>query len=212
MASEWAQMLADFMVNPKEENASYANEQMNYCLSAAIGGKDFARGKAVPAGTTWWGAACQPKDGDAGVDSDAAWAKVHKADSPQKIMQEDGSEMDVQICEFQTVIDALTHDLKSGPLANGVWIGGVKHRITQKGIETGSNNEFKFTVMLCMRPGEKGHYVICTDADHAGKACIVTAEFDKPAGVPPSMARIVAMDFAKWLTESGTDKSDFIAV
>ena len=59
--------------------------------------------------------------------------------------------------------------------------------------------------------GEKGHIVICTDGDLAGKACIVTAEYDKSAGCPAGMAIVVATEFAKWLKESGTDQSDSIA-
>lgn len=210
--SEWAQMLSDFMVNPKEENASYSGNTMNYCLSAAIGGKDFSQGKSVPAGTTWWGAACCPKDGDTGIDTDAAWALVYKADGPQSIMQDDGSEKEEQVCEYQTVLGAITHDLSKGPLPLGVWIGGLKHSITRKEIETGQNNEFSFMSVVAVRKGEKGHVIVCTDAEAQEKCCIVTAEFDKPSGCPSSMAKTVALDFAKWLKESGTDKSDAIAV
>lgn len=210
--SEWAQMLSDFMANPKEENATYSNNSMNYCLSAALGCKDFSLGKTVPAGTTFWGAAACPTDADAGVDSDLAWSRVFKADGPQKIMQDDGSEKDVNICEYQTIVDAITHDLSTGPMPNGVWIGGLKHSVTKKEAETGQNNEYNFLSVLCMRRGEKGHWIICTDADKKGKCCIVTAEFDKGGGCTAPMAKIVALDFAKWLHESGTDSSDAIAV
>lgn len=209
--SEWAQMLSDFMVNPNQDNASYSGNTMNYCLSAAIGGKDFSQGKAAPAGTTWWGAACGPTDGDTGIDSDAAWSKVYKADGPQPIMQDDGSEKETQIVEFNTVLSSITHDLdKSGPLPLGIWIGGVKHSMIRKEIEAGQNNELNFVSIIAARKGEAGHVIICTDADAKEKCCIVTAEFDKPKGCPSSMAKTVALDFAKWLKESGTDKSDAI--
>lgn len=211
--SEWAQYLSDFMVNPTDENASYANNAKNYAISAAIGGKDFSLGTTVPAGTTWWGAACCANGGDTGVDTDAAWGKVYKADGNQPIMQDDGTEVPTHICEYQTIVNAVGHDLRAkGPLKNGVWIGGNKHTIAQKEVETGNNNEYNFTSVLCMRKGEKGHWIICTDGDQKGKSCIVTAEFDKAAGCTSGMAKVVALDFAKWLSESGTDKNDSINV
>lgn len=208
--SEWAQYLSDFMVNPTDDNASYAGNSKNYCLSAAVGGKDWSKGATVPAGMTWWGAACVADDGDTGVDTDKAWARVYNADCNQKMLQDDDTEKDVWINEYQTIVAALQHDLTSGPLATGVWIGGLKHRLTQKEKESGNNNEYNFVSLLCMRPGEKGHFIICTDGDLNSKSCIVTAEFDKAVGVPPGMAKTVALDFAKWLSESGTDKNDSI--
>jgi len=211
--SEWAQYLSDFMCNPTDENASYANNAKNYAVSAAIGGKDFTLGKTVPAGTTWWGASCGAEGADTGVDSDPAWAKTFKADGDQNIMQEDGTEKPIHIVEYQTVVDAVMHDLrKDGPLPTGVWIGGNKHSIAQKEVETGNNNEYSFIAVLCMRKGEKGHWIICTDSTLKGKCCIVTAEFDKQGGCTPAMAKVVALDFAKWLSESGTDKNDSICV
>jgi len=211
--SEWAQYLSDFMCNPTDENASYANNSKNYSLSAAIGGKDWSLGATVPAGTTWWGAACGAANGDTGVDTDAAWAKVYNADGPQNILQDDGSEKAEHILEYQTVCNAIGHDLKAkGPLPNGVWIGGQKHSIAQREVETGSNNEYSFISVLCMRKGEKGHWIICTDSSMKGKSCIVIAEFDNPAGCTAAMAKVVALDFAKWLYESGTDKADTICV
>lgn len=79
-------------------------------------------------------------------------------------------------------------------------------------MEANMENEYSFISVLLMRKEEKGHVVICTDSSLAGKCCIVTAEFDKPEGCPPGMAKIVALDFAKWLYESGTDKNDSICV
>ncbi|CAD7946571.1 unnamed protein product [Amoebophrya sp. A120] len=180
--SEWATLLSSYMVDPSEENASYANNSMNYCLSAAIGGKHFGMAQQVPAGTTWWGASCRPADGDTGIDTDAAWAHVYAADAEQKIMQDDMTEKGVWICEFQTIVDAFLHDLKKGPLANGVWIAGKKHTIARKQVETGANNEYNFIFMVAAQKGEKGHIVMSTDADFKGKACIITAEFDKSLG------------------------------
>lgn len=208
--SEWAQYLSDFMVNPTDENASYAGNAKNYCLSAGVGGKDWSKGATVPAGMTWWGAACTAEGADTGVDTDAAWAKVYKVDGNQKILQDDDTEKDVWINEYQAIVTALQHDLKSGPLPNGVFIGGVKHRLTQKGKETGNNNEYNFLAMLCMRPGDAGFQVICTDGELKEKSCIVIAEFDRNKGCPAGMAKTVALDFAKWLSESGTDKNDSI--
>lgn len=208
--SEWAQYLSDFMANPTDENATYSDKFKNYSLSAAVGGKDWSKGAKVPDNMTWWGAACCATDSDAGVDSDAAWARVYKPDGNQKILQDDDTEQDVWINEYQTIVSGLSHDLTKGPLANGVWIGGNKHRIVQKTTETGNNSEYNFVCMLAGRPGEKGHMVVCTDADMKGKSCIVTAEFDKSGGVPPGMAKTVALDFAKWLHESGTDQNDSI--
>lgn len=209
--SEWATLLNSYMVNPSEENASYANNTMNYCLSAAIGGKHFGMAQQVPAGTTWWGAACRPIDGDTGIDTDTAWAHVYAPDAEQKILQDDMTEKGVWICEFQTIVDALSHDLAKGPLPNGVWIAGKKYQLTKKFQETGANNEYNFLCMNVAVKGEKGHIVICTDGDLSGKACIVTAEYDKSAGCPAGMAIVVATEFAKWLKESGTDQSDSIA-
>ncbi|CAD7949506.1 unnamed protein product [Amoebophrya sp. A25] len=209
--SQWAQLLMDYMVNPSEENATYANNSINYCLSAAIGGKDFSMAQQVPAGTTWWGASCRPSDADAGVDTDVAWSHVYGEDGEKMIMQDDMSEKGIWICEFQTIVDALLHDLAKGPLPNGVWIAGKKHTVTKKGFETGQNNEYNFIWMNAATKGEKGHMVVATDGDLKGRACIVTAEYDKGAGCPQSMAMGVALEFAKWLKESGTDQSDSIA-
>lgn len=209
----WAQHLSDFMVNPTDDYASYANNSKNFCMAATVGAKDWSLGQTVPAGTTFWGVACLAEDGDTGVDTDKAWARCYVADGNQPIMQEDGTEKPVHICEYQTICSALCHDLKAkGPLPNGVWIGGQKHSIAQTAIETGNNNEYSFLSLLCMRKGEKGHWVICTDSELKGKSCIVTAEFDKAAGATAGMAKIVALDFAKWLNEEGTDKSDAITV
>ena len=72
---------------------------------------------------------------------------------------------------------------------------------------TGQNNEYAFSSVLCMRKGEKGFWIICTDSSHTGKGCVLLAEFDKNAGCTPASSKIVALDFAKWLVESGTDKN-----
>lgn len=211
--SQWAQLLMDYMVSPSEENATYANNSMNYCLSAAIGGKDFSMSQKVPEGTTWWGASCQPSaDGsDTGVDSETAWSHVYAVDAEQPIMQDDGSEKPVWISEFQTIVDAFLHDLTKGPLPNGVWIAGEKHTVARKAYETGQNNEFNFVWINAAKKGEKGHMIVATDGELKGRACIVTAEYDKAAGCPSGMALGVAVEFAKWLKESGTDQSDSIA-
>lgn len=211
--SEWAQYLSDFMCNPTDENASYNGDKKNYATSAAIGGKDWSLGGTVPAGTTWWGCSCVAEGGDTGVDTDAAWAKNYKADGDQPIMQEDGSEKPTHIMEYQTILNSIGHDLAAkGPLPGGVWIGGEKHTITRIEAETGNNNEYNFIAVLCARKGDKGHWIICTDAAKKGRCCLVAAGFDKNAGCPASMAKIVALDFAKWLFESGTDKADSITV
>jgi len=208
--SEWAQYLSDFMCNPTEDNASYSGNNKNYSLSAGVGGKDWSKGATVPAGMTWWGAACVAEGGDTGVDTDKAWGKVHKADGNQPVLQEDDTEKDVWICEYQTLVTAFHHDLAKGPLPTKVYIGGEKHSVARKMVETGNNNEYNFLSVVCMRPGEKGHVAVCTDADLKGRSCIVVAEFDKAAGCTAAMAKTVALDFAKWLNESGTDKNDSI--
>lgn len=199
----------DFMVNPKEENATWAGNNKNWAMSAALGGFDFSAGKTAGAGTTFWGCTTYPKEdgSDTGIGTDAAWAKCYAVDQDRQIAQDDGSEKAVHIVEFNTIIGAIVHDLKSGPLPNGVWIGGEKHAVTKKEIETGQNNEYSFTSVLCMRRGEKGFWIICTDSSHSGKACVLVSEFDKNAGCTAAMAKIVALDFAKWLKESGTDKN-----
>lgn len=204
--SEWETMLADFMCVPKDENATWNGDNKNWAKSAALGGWDFSGGKVAAAGTTFWG--CTTVDGEAASPgSDKAWAACYNADGPQKILQDDGSEKEVQIVEFNTVLAAVTHDLTTGPLPNGVWIGGEKHAINKKEIETGQNQEYSFTCVLCMRKGEKGFWIICTDSEATGKACILLSEFDKSAGCTAAMSKIVALEFAKWLKESGTDKN-----
>lgn len=207
--SEWETMLMDFMVDPKDDNATWAGNNKNWAVSAALGGWDFSKGTQAPGGTTFWGCSTTKDDasGDTGVGTDAAWAKCYKVDGGQKIAQDDGSEKEVQICEFNTILGAITHDMKSGPLENGVWIGGNKHTITRKDVETGQNNEFSFTIVNCLRKGEKGFIIVCTDSTCKGKACIVLAEFEKNNGCTAAMATTVAIDFAKWLKESGTDAS-----
>lgn len=197
--AEWAQMVKDYMVFPGESAP-------NYCKAAYIGAWDFSQGTAVPAGTVPWACATQPSDTDTGLDTDTAWAAMHAADQDRQIMQDDGSEKAVPINEFRTIVEACKHDLKkNGPFPNGIWIGGVKHSMTNKLIETIEGGSV--LIVDAVAKGEKGCQIVCTDADAAGKACILVAQWDKAKGYAAGMARAVAVEFAKWLKEQGTDKS-----
>lgn len=195
----WAQQCMDYMVFP-------GAEATNYCKCALLGAWDFSTGTDVPAGTVPWGCATQPsEDGsDTGVDTDSAWGACYAADQERDQMQEDGSTKKVMVIEFSTLVKSVAHDLRaSGPLPGGIWIAGAKHQMTQRSVDTDTN----FMTVQANAPGEKGFQIVCTDDKLAGKACIIAAGFDKNAGYTPGMAKIVALDMAKWLKEQGTDSS-----
>lgn len=197
----WAQQCMDYMVYPGEAAT-------NYSKCALVGAWDYSTGTDVPAGTVPWGCACQASaDGaDNGVDSDAAWAACYAADQERPQMQEDGSEIQVNVIEFSTIVKSCAHDLKAkGSFPGGIWIGGLKHQMTQTTIEPVDN--MNFVCVQASAPGEKGFMIVCTDEKCAGKACIIAAGFDKAGGYTAGMAKSVALDFAKWLVEQGTDKS-----
>merc|ERR1712238_556419 len=111
------------------------------------------------------------------------------------------------ICEFQTLIESLRHELSSGPMPKGTWISGNKHRITQKTMEKGGESgDIEVICMLLMRPGKKGHVVCGTDPTCTGKSCIVTAEFDKSMGCTGAAAKQVCIEFAAWLKSEAVDE------
>lgn len=196
--AEWSQMVMDYMVYPKEST--------QYCKAAYVTGWDFSQGTDVPAGTMPWACASQPsEDGtETGLDTDAAWTAMHAADQDRMIMQDDGSEVATNIVELKTVVSACKHNLKAnGPLAGGIWIGGVKHSMTHSVVDTDGG----VLIVDAVAKGEKGCQIVCTDPECKGKACIIVAQWDKGANYTAAMARTVAVDFAKWLKEQGTDKS-----
>lgn len=174
--------------------------EKDYCLSAAIGGYDFANRGVVEPGLTWWGAAST-----AGPGSEEAWAAQFAEDQERPILQEDGSEKQVHICEFETVVQGALCDLKAdGPPKNGVWIGGNKHSIVRK--EINSSEEQNFLVITTARKGETGYVIVCTDPEVKGKSVILTAEYDKQRGCQAPMATGVALSFAKWCKDNNVDE------
>eukprot|EP00392_Amoebophrya_sp_AT5.2_P000041 g41.t1 len=210
--SSWAQILLENCVEPDDSIATWSGNYKNVATCAAIGGKDFSKSKEVGTGklSGWWGAACGTHDGDAGADSEKAWSMTWAEDQSRQIMQDDGEEIPVMICEFQTVINAITHDLAKGPMPNGLWIGGNKLTVTARTQEEGDNKEINYLVMSAGRKGKIGFAIVVTDYELAGKAIICACGYAENDGVPFSMAVKVAIDLCKWAQGLGMDQSEEI--
>jgi|ERR1712194_348105 len=146
-----------------------------------------------------------------GIGSDAAWKVCYKEDGPQPILQEDGvTEKNEHIVEFQTILQAISCNAvieAKEKCPNKVWIGGKKCTFIASEIDTGTNSEFSFKKLTLSGKNEKGWIVVFTDGGLTGKGCVLIAGYDKQNKCPPSYAGAVAIDFAKWLKDSGTDQS-----
>ncbi|CAD7928828.1 unnamed protein product [Amoebophrya sp. A120] len=207
--SSWAEILLQNMVEPDDSIASWTGNFKNCVTCAAIGAKDFSLGTKVEGGkhSGFWGAACTTAEGDLGVDTELAWSKVWAEDQDREIMQDDGSEVPVKIVEYQTILNAITHDLAKGPLPNGLWIGSNKHTIPSKQQEEGDNKEINYLVMNAARKGKQGFAIVVSDYHLAGKALLVVGGYSENDGVPFSMAVRVCIDMCKWAQSEGMDQS-----
>jgi hypothetical protein len=92
-------------------------------------------------------------------------------------------------------------------MPNGVWIGGLKHSVVNREVETGANGEISFLVLVTARRGERGHISVASDSKGEKKSVIIVAGYEKSAGCTSAMARSVAVDFCKWCVEQGVDQS-----
>lgn len=182
----------------------------NYAVSGAVGGCNFSQ----PVGdeATFWGCAKNTESGEGAVDSDDAWAACHAATQERQIMQEDGETMKAtKICEFRTIVEGVSHDMKNGPLLNGIWIGGEKHKITNKETIALDDSKHAVLVVSAMRADQKGFEIVCTDANCKGDSLILIAGWDRKAKDPVTagMARVVALAWADELVKQNAHKGPF---
>jgi len=135
--------------------------------------------------------AASPSAGDAG------WGIMYADDQEQTITGEDGTESKVMINEAATLKQTVeTNIMKGGAGGNGLWIGGVKHRVASYNPDYDCGDSKCIHINAPSKDG-KGVQIMATEKT------IVVAMYDKKAGISAENCLPQVHAFAAYLIEQG---------
>eukprot|EP00916_Digyalum_oweni_P022813 GHVL01037778.1.p1 GENE.GHVL01037778.1~~GHVL01037778.1.p1 ORF type:complete len:166 (+),score=16.31 GHVL01037778.1:60-557(+) len=123
------------------------------------------------------------------------WDSVYKDNHEEDMLQDDGVTVKkVMIDEADTISNVLTQ----GYTPLGCWIAGEKYTFVRKDDECPSpNNEFKFKVIVCARPGKVVDFVITPNNQ------VVMSIFQDSDKQTSGKVMSAACAFAEFLATSG---------
>jgi len=130
------------------------------------------------------------------VAGDAGWTALWKDAHDEQIAQDDGTDKTITINEQTTLKDAVNCDLKAGgPPKNGVWIGGQKYKLVQKGEEPGKN-DCTYGWSFLSRP-KKGAHILTTEST------VIIALYDEAQGQTSGNCKKACIELADYMVEQG---------